>query len=485
MFETLQDRLSGIFDKLTGRGALSEADVDTAMCEVRRALIEADVALEVVRNFVEDVKQKAVGQEVIKSVTPGQMVVKIVNDALVEMLGKDPAPLNLKAAPPVPVLMVGLQGSGKTTTTAKLAKRLHEREKKRVLMASLDTNRPAAMEQLADLAAENRQPLTGDLRLGVIPTIAPFLLPPVLPKLRRSYKELNLYLIEDQTSRIFERLMDGAENPHDIIKVLGVKALAKYLVDEVQEVYRLQGVRINDKHIEIIVSRMLRKVLIISPGDTPFLEDEQVTKQEVEEANRNIARKNMELRAAGEPTYLLLFDLGRGQNRLGGSCLAQAYNRAGGQTADLDDADALKNFFAAIQELNERGMLLAYHARSDGGLFATVAEMMFASRLGVSLELEGSSRQLLGQLFAEEAGAVVQVEVDPSAILTSRASHVGVNADPMSFLQGLATDLGAVVGEGVLAETVDMVEVELLHHLHQSAVGAEAAEPQPGCWRVC
>ena len=154
MFETLQDRLGGIFDKLTGRGALSEADVDTAMREVRRALIEADVALEVVRAFVEQVRERAIGKEVIKSVTPGQMVVKIVNDAIVDMLGKDPEPLNLKAAPPVPILMVGLQGSGKTTTTAKIAKRLLERDKKKVIMASLDTNRPAAQEQLAILGEQ-------------------------------------------------------------------------------------------------------------------------------------------------------------------------------------------------------------------------------------------------------------------------------------------------------------------------------------------
>ena len=154
MFETLQDRLGGIFDKLTGRGALSEADVDTAMREVRRALIEADVALEVVREFIEQVKSRAVGQEVIKSIKPGQMVVKIVNDAIVEMLGKDPEPLNLKAAPPVPILMVGLQGSGKTTTTAKIAKRLFERDKKKVIMASLDTRRPAAQEQLAILGEQ-------------------------------------------------------------------------------------------------------------------------------------------------------------------------------------------------------------------------------------------------------------------------------------------------------------------------------------------
>ncbi len=154
MFETLQDRLGGIFDKLTGRGALSEADVDAAMREVRRALIEADVALEVVRNFVEQVRERAIGREVVKSVTPGQMVVKIVNDAIVDMLGKDPAPLNLKAAPPVPILMVGLQGSGKTTTTAKIAKRLLERDKKKVIMASLDTRRPAAQEQLAILGQQ-------------------------------------------------------------------------------------------------------------------------------------------------------------------------------------------------------------------------------------------------------------------------------------------------------------------------------------------
>ncbi|MFO1088991.1 MAG: signal recognition particle protein [Hyphomicrobiales bacterium] len=154
MFESLQERLSGIFDKLTGRGALSEADVDAAMREVRRALLEADVSLEVVKTFTDDVKQKAVGKEVVRSVTPGQMVVKIVNDALVDVLGRDPVPLDLKAAPPVPIMMVGLQGSGKTTTTAKIAKRLNERDKKRVLMASLDTRRPAAQEQLEILGRQ-------------------------------------------------------------------------------------------------------------------------------------------------------------------------------------------------------------------------------------------------------------------------------------------------------------------------------------------
>ncbi|MEJ2129129.1 MAG: phosphoribosylformylglycinamidine synthase [Woeseiaceae bacterium] len=116
-----------------------------------------------------------------------------------------------------------------------------------------------------------------------------------------------------------------------------------------------------------------------------------------------------QLQKSDEATYLLLFDLGQGRNRLGGSCLAQAYNRVGGETADLDDARALKNFFAAVQELNSRDMLLAYHDRSDGGLFATVAEMMFASRLGVTLTLDGSRQELLEQLFAEEAGAVIQV----------------------------------------------------------------------------
>lgn len=154
MFETLQERLGGILDKLTGRGALSEADVDQAMREVRRALLEADVALEVVRSFIDNVRAKAVGAEIVKSIKPGQMVVKIVHDALVEMLGSEGATLNLRASPPVPVLMVGLQGSGKTTTTAKIAKRLKDREKRKVLMASLDTRRPAAQEQLAILGKQ-------------------------------------------------------------------------------------------------------------------------------------------------------------------------------------------------------------------------------------------------------------------------------------------------------------------------------------------
>jgi len=116
-----------------------------------------------------------------------------------------------------------------------------------------------------------------------------------------------------------------------------------------------------------------------------------------------------QLKSMDESSYLLLFDLGDDKNRLGGSCLAQAYNRVGGDTADLDSPDLLRNFFAAIQELNERDMILAYHDRSDGGLLASVAEMMFASRLGVSLQLDGSGRELLAQLFSEEAGAVIQV----------------------------------------------------------------------------
>jgi signal recognition particle subunit SRP54 len=154
MFETLSDRLSGILDKLTKRGALTDSDVSEAMREVRRALLEADVALDVVRAFTDRVKEQAVGQEIVKSVTPGQMVIKIVNDELVKTLGSDAEPINLDAAPPLGILMVGLQGSGKTTTTAKIAKRLTDREKKKVLMASLDTRRPAAMEQLKVLGEQ-------------------------------------------------------------------------------------------------------------------------------------------------------------------------------------------------------------------------------------------------------------------------------------------------------------------------------------------
>src|ERR687894_1157575 len=154
MFDSLSDRLGGVFDKLRGRGALSEADVRSAMREVRVALLEADVALPVARDFVDQVTERAVGQEVLRSVTPGQMVVKFVHDALVETLGSDTAELNLAVSPPAVIMMVGLQGSGKTTSTAKLAKRLSEKERKRVLMASLDVARPAAQEQLAVLGRQ-------------------------------------------------------------------------------------------------------------------------------------------------------------------------------------------------------------------------------------------------------------------------------------------------------------------------------------------
>ena len=155
MFENLSERLSGVFDRLTKQGALSEDDVRAALREVRVALLEADVSLPVTRDFVKRVQKKATGAAVTKSVTPGQQVVKIVHDELIAMLEGEGDPGALKIDnPPAPVLMVGLQGSGKTTTTAKLARRLSEREGKRVLMASLDTNRPAAMEQLAILGTQ-------------------------------------------------------------------------------------------------------------------------------------------------------------------------------------------------------------------------------------------------------------------------------------------------------------------------------------------
>ena len=154
MFDSLSERLGGILDRLTRRGALSEEDVDAALREVRRALLEADVALDVARSFTEGVKKQAVGIEVMKSVTPGQMVVKIVHDQLVATLGADSQGIDLHAAPPIAIMMVGLQGSGKTTTTAKLARRLNDRQHRKVLMASLDVRRPAAMEQLAVLGRD-------------------------------------------------------------------------------------------------------------------------------------------------------------------------------------------------------------------------------------------------------------------------------------------------------------------------------------------
>jgi len=165
MFDNLSERLGGILDKLTGRGSLSEADVDSAMREVRRALLEADVALEVVRSFTDRVREQAIGATVVKSVKPGQMVVKIVHDELVKTLGaEDDAGLDFNAVPPVAIMMVGLQGSGKTTTTAKLARRLTQRDKRKVLMASLDVYRPAAMEQLAVLGR--------DLDVPTLPIVA-------------------------------------------------------------------------------------------------------------------------------------------------------------------------------------------------------------------------------------------------------------------------------------------------------------------------
>jgi signal recognition particle subunit SRP54 len=181
MFEGLSKRLGDVFDKLRGRGALSEADVDAALREVRTALLEADVALPVVRQFIDSVRPKAIGADVIRSVSPGQMVIKIVNDHLVEMLGGTVADLDLNAIPPVVILMVGLQGSGKTTSSAKIGYRLSQGPqgmaaefggsfsiKRKVMMASLDTRRPAAQQQLAILGQQ-----TGVPTLPIVPLEMP------------------------------------------------------------------------------------------------------------------------------------------------------------------------------------------------------------------------------------------------------------------------------------------------------------------------
>ncbi len=154
MFESLSAKLTGVLDRLTRRGALTEDDVNAALREVRVALLEADVALPVVKDFIAKVKERAVGQDVLRSITPGQQVIKIVHDALVETLGEKAEPLHINVAPPAILLMLGLQGSGKTTTTAKLGRYLTQKERKKVLMASLDVRRPAAQEQLAVLGKQ-------------------------------------------------------------------------------------------------------------------------------------------------------------------------------------------------------------------------------------------------------------------------------------------------------------------------------------------
>ena len=171
MFDGLTEKFGGIFEKLRKRGALNEEDVLNAMREIRVAMLDADVALSVVKDFIDAVTREAVGKHVVKSVTPGQMVVKVVNDQLVKMLGPEDAEINLAATPPVPILMVGLQGSGKTTTTGKLARRLNKKERKNVLVAGLDVARPAAQEQLAQLAkqaeVESLPPVIGEQPLGI------------------------------------------------------------------------------------------------------------------------------------------------------------------------------------------------------------------------------------------------------------------------------------------------------------------------------
>ncbi len=221
MFDNLSSKLNGILDRLTRRGSLTEDDVNAAMREVRVALLEADVALPVVKDFVAKVKERAVGQEVIRSVTPGQQVIKIVHDNLVELLGTAAEPLNLNVASPAVIMMLGLQGSGKTTTSAKLAKYLNEKEKKKALLASLDVRRPAAQEQLAVLAQQ-----IGAVGLPIVPGQEP------VEITRRALKTARLegfdVVILDTAGRlaIDDELMAEAAavrdvaNPHEMLLVV-------------------------------------------------------------------------------------------------------------------------------------------------------------------------------------------------------------------------------------------------------------------------
>ena len=213
MFETLSTRLSDVFDKLKKRGALSEADVSSALREIRVALLEADVALPVVKDFIEVVRERAVGEEVIRSVTPGQMVVKIVNDHLTDVLGGDQAVINLAAQAPAAIMMVGLQGSGKTTTTAKVALHLRDQHRKKVLMASLDVRRPAAQQQLQVLGA--------DAGITTLP-IVPFETPEMIAKraMDTGRKEGYDVVLLDTAGRLHidAELMGEAESIHTLAK---------------------------------------------------------------------------------------------------------------------------------------------------------------------------------------------------------------------------------------------------------------------------
>ena len=154
MFANLSDRLGGVLQKVRGQGRITEENVKETLREVRMALLEADVALPVVKTFVDQVREKALGEEVLKSLTPGQVLVKIVNDELIHVMGEANEALDLAAQPPAVILMAGLQGSGKTTSVAKLARLLKERDKKKVMVVSADVYRPAAIEQLKTLATE-------------------------------------------------------------------------------------------------------------------------------------------------------------------------------------------------------------------------------------------------------------------------------------------------------------------------------------------
>jgi signal recognition particle subunit SRP54 len=246
MFESLSSKLTGIFDRLTGRGALSEADVGEAMREVRVALLEADVALPVVKDFINKIKERAVGHEVLRSVTPGQQVIKIVHDNLVELLGKEAEPLNLTVTPPAIIMMLGLQGSGKTTTAAKLAKFLTDTQGKKVLMASLDTRRPAAQEQLKILGEQ-----TGITTFPIIEMLTPVSI--ARHTIEMGLKEVFDVVILDTAGRlsIDDELMQEAADIRDAAKAYGGPHESLLVVDAMTGQDAVNTAQQFDQHVGI------------------------------------------------------------------------------------------------------------------------------------------------------------------------------------------------------------------------------------------
>ncbi len=406
MFESLSTRLGGVFDKLRGRGALSEADVRAAMREVRVALLEADVALPVAKAFIDKITERAIGAEVTKSVTPGQQVVKIVHDGLVDMLGGDAEALELGVTPPAVVMMVGLQGSGKTTTTAKIAKRLTDKDRKKVMMASLDVARPAAQEQLKVLGEQ-----TGVATLPIIAGQQP------VDIARRALQAAKL--------QGFDVIMlDTAGRLHVDTALMGeMQAVAD--VSKPQEILLVVDALTGQDAVNVAQS-FSEKVAVSGVVLTRMDGD---ARGGAALSMRHVTGKPIKFVGVGEKLDALdAFDPKRVAGRILGMGDVVSLVEKAAETVDQDEAEALAKKMAKGQfDMNDLRMQLG-QMKKMGGMGAMLSMLPGVGKMAKQAQAAGADDKMLGRMEAVICSMTPKERAKPELLNAKRKIRIANGA---------------------------------------------------------